>query len=107
MAKTVFRQPSTDIPTQLNTLKLRGLKINNEDKVLHLLEHISYFRLSSYWYPLLALPKSPKLFNFTGFYYWSSSEYSNVFAWGQNFANGAQGASLKGGAPNVRAVRAF
>ena len=46
MAKTVFTQPSTDITAQLSTLKLRGLKIDNEDKVLHLLEHISYFRLS-------------------------------------------------------------
>ncbi len=39
---------------QLNLLKSRGLIIEDENRALHLLEKISYYRLSGYWYPLLA-----------------------------------------------------
>ena len=35
-------------------LKSRGLLFNDEEKALHLLERIGYYRLSGYWYPLLA-----------------------------------------------------
>jgi abortive infection bacteriophage resistance protein len=38
---------------QLELLKTRGLIIENEDKANHLLQNISYYRLSGYWYPLL------------------------------------------------------
>jgi abortive infection bacteriophage resistance protein len=62
MTRIPFTQPATDFNNQLETLKRRGLIINNESKFLHLLEHISYFRLSAYWYPLLSIPKSAKNF---------------------------------------------
>lgn len=39
---------------QLQQLKTRGLTIEDEPKALHLLEAISYYRMSGYWYPLLA-----------------------------------------------------
>ncbi len=39
---------------QLQLLKKRGLIVENEAKALHLLEAISYYRLSGYWYPMLA-----------------------------------------------------
>lgn len=35
-------------------LKQRGLSFEDEEKALHLLQNISYYRLSGYWYPLLA-----------------------------------------------------
>ena len=39
---------------QITLLKKRGLSFNDEVKALHLLQNISYYRLSGYWYPLLA-----------------------------------------------------
>jgi uncharacterized repeat protein (TIGR02543 family) len=42
-----------------------------------------------------------------GYYYWSSSEYNNIYAWLQNFYFGNQGDSNKDDAYRVRAVRAF
>lgn len=39
---------------QINLLKQRGMVFGNEPKALHLLQNISYYRLSGYWYPLLA-----------------------------------------------------
>ena len=38
----------------LSLLKQRGLSFKDEAKALHLLQNISYYRLSGYWYPLLA-----------------------------------------------------
>jgi abortive infection bacteriophage resistance protein len=39
---------------QLTLLKSRGMSFNSEEKAVHLLERIGYYRLSGYWYPLLA-----------------------------------------------------
>ncbi len=39
---------------QINLLKQRGMVFGDESKALHLLQNISYYRLSGYWYPLLA-----------------------------------------------------
>ena len=39
---------------QISLLKTRGLLLTDENKALHLLENIGYYRLSGYWYPLLA-----------------------------------------------------
>ena len=39
---------------QINLLKQRGMAFRDEPKALHLLQNISYYRLSGYWYPLLA-----------------------------------------------------
>jgi hypothetical protein len=45
--------------------------------------------------------------DFTDSYYWSSSEYSAIHAWGQSFYGGTQYADDKGSMFWVRAVRAF
>ncbi|MDR2233249.1 MAG: Abi family protein [Tannerella sp.] len=39
---------------QITLLKSRGMTFADETKALHLLENIGYYRLSGYWYPLLA-----------------------------------------------------
>ena len=39
--------------------------------------------------------------------FWSSSQYSQYNAWNQNFGNGNQSNSIKGGLGNVGAIRAF
>lgn len=38
---------------QINLLKQRGMIFDDEPKALQLLQNISYYRLSGYWYPLL------------------------------------------------------
>lgn len=45
--------------------------------------------------------------DFEGYYYWSSSEESDVNVWGQHFYNGVQSSSPKGLQYRVRAVRVF
>ncbi len=47
---------------QLDLLESRGLIINNRDKALHLLENLSYYRLSGYFYPQLTAAKSEHTF---------------------------------------------
>jgi len=54
MSKTVYSKPFLTYPAQLALLKSRGMSFNDEKKALHLLERIGYYRLSGYWYPLLA-----------------------------------------------------
>jgi len=44
---------------------------------------------------------------FAAAYYWSSSEYNNVYAWSQFFDNGGQASLTKNLTYYVRAVRAF
>ena len=39
---------------QITLLKQRGLILGDEVRALHLLQNISYYRLSGYWYPLLS-----------------------------------------------------
>lgn len=62
MDKTSYSKPALDYAQQIQQLKDRGLIIENEEKALHLLETISYFRLSSYWYPLIETPKENLIF---------------------------------------------
>jgi hypothetical protein len=57
MSKVPYTKPALSYSEQLSTLKKRGLIIENEGKALHLLEQISYYRLSAYWFPLLEEPK--------------------------------------------------
>ena len=45
--------------------------------------------------------------NFSTNYYWSSTEYGYISAWGQNFLGGYPYYDDKGSTYNVRAVRAF
>lgn len=60
MSKEKYSKPPLSYSQQLNLLKSRGLKIENENKAIHLLQNISYFRLSGYWYPLLEDKKNHK-----------------------------------------------
>jgi abortive infection bacteriophage resistance protein len=62
MPKIPYKEQPLLYADQLHRLKNRGLTIENEEKALHLLENISYFRLSGYWYPLFTFPKSNKIF---------------------------------------------
>ena len=48
-----YNKPSLTFQEQLELLRSRGLIVNDEPKALHLLESLSYYRLSGYWYPLL------------------------------------------------------
>lgn len=57
-----YTKPPKTYQEQLELLKRRGLKIESDAKVLHLLEKLSYYRLSGYWYPLLELPKHAHVF---------------------------------------------
>ena len=54
MSLVPFNKPAFSYQQQLNQLLERGLQIPNLEKATHLLESISYYRLSGYWYPLLA-----------------------------------------------------
>lgn len=54
MNKVPYNKTVLSYADQLQLLKNRGLTIEDESKALHLLEVISYYRLSGYWYPLLA-----------------------------------------------------
>lgn len=54
MAKTHYPKQLISFADQITLLKERGLSFNDEAKALHLLQNISYYRLSGYWYPLLA-----------------------------------------------------
>jgi len=54
MNKLPYTKAALTYNAQLQQLKSRGLNIEDEAKALHLLEVISYYRLSGYWYPLLA-----------------------------------------------------
>lgn len=54
MAKVPFIKIALTYEQQLQQLKNRGLLIPDEPKALFLLENISYYRLSGYWFPLLA-----------------------------------------------------
>ncbi len=62
MALIPFTKTAKTYDQQLQKLKDRGLKISSDDKALHLLQKLSYYRLSGYWHPLLELPKSKHQF---------------------------------------------
>jgi abortive infection bacteriophage resistance protein len=57
-----YTKPALTYAAQLQQLKVRGLVVANDPQALHLLETISYYRFSAYWYPLLADPKSAHVF---------------------------------------------
>ena len=72
MSRVQYNQPALSYAGQLQQLKDRRLLIEDDAKALHLLENISYFRLSNYWYPMLEEPKSAKFFK-------KGSSFNNVF----------------------------
>jgi len=53
MNKVPYIKSALTYAAQLQQLKNRGLIIEDDNKALHLLEVISYYRLSGYWYPML------------------------------------------------------
>ena len=57
MCKVPFPKVALTYEAQLQLLKDRGLSVDDEPKALFLLEKISYYRLSGYWFPLLANKK--------------------------------------------------
>jgi abortive infection bacteriophage resistance protein len=54
MTKSPYFKKFLSCQEQISLLKQRGMKFADENKALHLLENISYYRFSGYWYPLLA-----------------------------------------------------
>ena len=72
MLKVPYTKPVLKYAAQLEQLKERGLIVENEEKALHILENISYYRLSGYWYPMLATPKSDHIFK-------PGSTFNNAF----------------------------
>lgn len=60
MSKKLYSKTAITYADQLIKLKSRGLIIEDEQKALHLLEVISYYRLSGYWYPFLIDKKNHK-----------------------------------------------
>jgi abortive infection bacteriophage resistance protein len=67
-----FTKPFLSYEDQITQLKSRGLKIENEEKAIHILQNVGYFRLSGYWYPLLETPKNKHKFK-------SDSVFETVF----------------------------
>ncbi|MDO7174155.1 Abi family protein [Mariniflexile sp. AS56] len=59
MTKENYSKPPLSYQQQFERLSSRGLSFEGcEEKALHLLEKLSYYRLSGYWYTLLANPKT-------------------------------------------------
>ena len=54
MSKVSYTKPALSYADQLQQVKSRGLFIPDENEFLRLLELKSYYRISGYWYPLLA-----------------------------------------------------
>ena len=52
--KSIYSKTFVPCAAQVPLLKSRGMTFSDEKKALHLLKNISYYRLSGYWYPLLA-----------------------------------------------------
>ena len=57
MSKIPYTKQALTYREQLDLLKERGMIVEDDNKALHLLENISYYRLSGYWYPMLKEPK--------------------------------------------------
>lgn len=53
MSKKPFKKPALTYSQQIQLLKDRGLFVESDSRATHILEVISYYRLSGYWYPLL------------------------------------------------------
>lgn len=62
MAKIPYKKLPLSYQDQLSQLEKRGMQIPNKAKALHLLEMVSYYRLSGYWYPMLDGAKTAHIF---------------------------------------------
>ena len=56
--KTPYTKHFTSPHNLVLLLKNRGLEIKNDEKATAYIANIGYYRLSSYFYPLLQSPKS-------------------------------------------------
>jgi abortive infection bacteriophage resistance protein len=72
MPRVPYTKSALSYADQLQQLKTRGLIVENDSKALHLLENISYYRLSGYWYPMIADPKTAHIFK-------PNSTFNNAF----------------------------
>lgn len=68
----IYTKPPLTYQEQLDKLIERGLTVEYPDKALHLLENLSYYRLSGYLYPMLAEPKDSHKFK-------KDSTFENAF----------------------------
>ncbi|MBU3675657.1 MAG: Abi family protein [Chitinophagaceae bacterium] len=48
----LYNKPSFSIAEQIQQLRGRGLTIENESLATHYLQHVSYYRLAGYWWPM-------------------------------------------------------
>jgi abortive infection bacteriophage resistance protein len=71
MQKKVYQEPFLSYEEQISLLRGRGLSFKDEAKALNLLESVSYYRLSSYWHPLLE-DKQNKVFK-------ENADFDSVF----------------------------
>lgn len=51
--RTEYKKPAISFKEQLERLKERGLIIEDDNRTLHYLSNINYYRLSAYWYPFI------------------------------------------------------
>ena len=58
----IYKKPTLTYYEQLKKLQSRGLIVENEQKALHLLENLNYYRLSAYLYPMLTPDKAAREF---------------------------------------------
>ena len=54
MTRIPYTKTIKTFDEQIEILKSRGLQFNDEMQAKQLLQNISYYRMSGYWYPLLA-----------------------------------------------------
>jgi len=54
MAKNAYSKQIKSFDDQISILKSRGMVIKDEARAKQILQNISYYRLSGYWYPLWA-----------------------------------------------------
>ena len=71
MSRVIYQEPFLSYTEQINLLKSRGLSFIDETQSLNLFEYVSYYRLSSYWYPFLG-DKQNKIFK-------GNTSFDNVF----------------------------
>lgn len=67
-----YDKPPLTYQEQLDRLKGRGLVVENEPRALHLLENLSYYRISGYLYPMLTENKEEHQFK-------KGSTFNNAF----------------------------
>ena len=53
MSKISYTKQLISFEEQIALLKDRGMSVEDKNKALHILQNVSYYRLSGYWYPLL------------------------------------------------------